>query len=513
MDHLQRFTTQVRNHQTFVLFSSNALLIGGWWVGSTVFKLDPMILLAVLITLGVALSIGLGFLSSNYITQPLKVVWQAVLHIAPDTANVPAPELKSARLGNELVTNLVSHVYQLATVVANVEKMPRKQSAELKANFVANSLPLPLVLLDKNQTIIFANKPLADYIQRTQAEIIGQNVYSVLDLSFSSSNRTFDAWLSDARANKPVDMNTWERVRLTLPDQKTVRQLDLAAYYNKNNPDGLETMLVLFDHTVSYSQDDQGLSFVALAVHELRTPVTLLRGYIEAFEEDLSDKLSPETADFMHKMKAAAQQLTTFINNILNVARIENDQLTLKLHEEVWANIVQAAVSDISIRARVQGIEVTTEIAPNLPTVGVDPVSIYEVINNLLDNAIKYSGKSKQIIVRSYLNQEGLVETSVQDFGVGVAANILPNMFDKFYRSYHNRTQVGGTGLGLYLAKALVEAQGGHIWVQSKEGEGSVFGFSVVPYANLAEEQKSGDNKDIVRNAHGWIKNHSLYRG
>ncbi|HZM63807.1 MAG TPA: ATP-binding protein, partial [Candidatus Saccharimonadales bacterium] len=84
---------------------------------------------------------------------------------------------------------------------------------------------------------------------------------------------------------------------------------------------------------------------------------------------------------------------------------------------------------------------------------------------------------------------------------------------EKFYRSHRSKEQVGGTGLGLYLSKAIVEAHGGHIWVQSKEGQGSVFGFTVVPYAQLAETSKAGDNKDIVRGAHGWIKNHSLYRG
>lgn len=512
MDNLQRFTTQVRNHQILVLFCGNVLLIGAWWLGSQIFHLDPPVLLLALVTTGILLSLGLSFLSTRYITQPLKTVWQAVLHIAPDTANMAAPELKNVKLGTELVTSLVSHVYQLATVVANIEKRPRKLSSELKANFVANSLPLPLMLLDKNQTVVFTNKAMADYLHRTIPEITGQNVYGVLDMAFSST-RTFDAWLNEAKINKPVDMNTWERVRMTLPDQKTTLQFDLAAYYNKNNPDGLETMIVLFDHTLSYSQDDQGLSFVALAVHELRTPVTLLRGYIEAFEEELSDKLSPEMVDFMHKMKAAAQQLTTFVNNILQVARIENDQLILKLHEETWNDIVQAAVSDISLRSKVQGIELTTDIAANLPTVGVDRVSIYEVLNNLIDNAIKYSGQSKRIIIKSYLTQDNMVETTVQDFGVGIAANVIPNMFDKFYRSYHNRSQVGGTGLGLYLAKTLVEGHGGHIWVQSKEGQGSVFGFTVHPYSQLADEQKSGDNKDIVRNAHGWIKNHSLYRG
>jgi len=248
-------------------------------------------------------------------------------------------------------------------------------------------------------------------------------------------------------------------------------------------------------------------------VHELRTPVTLMRGYIEAFEDELEGKLDPEMADFMHKMKASAQKLTTFVNNILNVARIESDQLTLKLHEEKWADIVAAAVSDMSLRARIAGIQILTEIPSNLPTVGVDRVSVYEVINNLVDNAIKYSGTGKKIIIKSYVGQDGMVETTVQDFGVGIPTGVVPSLFGKFYRSHRSKAQIGGTGLGLYLSKTIVEAHGGHIWVRSKEGQGSIFGFTVVPYTQLAEEQKTGDNKDIVRGAHGWIKNHSLYRG
>ncbi|HSX45996.1 MAG TPA: ATP-binding protein, partial [Candidatus Saccharimonadia bacterium] len=77
---------------------------------------------------------------------------------------------------------------------------------------------------------------------------------------------------------------------------------------------------------------------------------------------------------------------------------------------------------------------------------------------------------------------------------------------------HRNRAQIGGTGLGLYLSKAIIAAHGGNIWVRSKEGQGSVFGFSLVPYAKLAEKLKASGNNEIVRDAHGWIKNHSLYR-
>jgi two-component system, OmpR family, sensor histidine kinase VicK len=100
----------------------------------------------------------------------------------------------------------------------------------------------------------------------------------------------------------------------------------------------------------------------------------------------------------------------------------------------------------------------------------------------------------------------------VQDFGVGIPSSVMPNLFSKFYRDHRNRAQIGGTGLGLYLSKAIISAHGGNIWVQSKEGEGSTFGFTLMPYERLAEELKNSDNNEIVRGAHGWIKNHSLYR-
>ncbi|HEX3569123.1 MAG TPA: ATP-binding protein [Candidatus Saccharimonadales bacterium] len=511
MDHLQKFTSQVRSHVLTILFINNVCLLLAWWLGTYVLHLGEYWVIALLIGMALLLVVAVGSFSTDYLTRPLKLVWQAILHIAPDTANVPAPNLTHEHLGRELITSMVAHVYQLASVAEGIDSLNRKQRPDLHSDFIANSLPLPLIVLDKNETILFANDAMLKYIHRTGNDTIGQNVYSVLDLAFNNEH-TFDHWLHDAKANKPVATQRWERVRMTIDEKQTIL-FDMASYYNKNNPQGFETMIVLFDHTDQYSQDDQAMSFVALVVHELRTPLTLLRGYIEAFQEELQGKLDPELDGFMSKMSAASQQLATFVNNILNVARIENDQLELQLHEENWNDIVKAAVDDMSLRAEVRGIKLKLDVAPNLPTVGVDRVSIYEVITNLIDNAIKYSGSSKEIEVKAYLAQDGRVETAVQDFGVGVPAGAIDNLFDKFYRNHRNRSQIGGTGLGLYLSKAIVDAQGGQIWVRSKEGEGSTFGFTVLPYSHVTEAQKNGqDQEDIVRGAHGWIKNHSLYR-
>lgn len=496
---------------------NNIMIFAAWYLVRNIFFItDDVIIVCSMITAGIFGVCILPWFTAHYITEPTRLIWQGILHIAPDAVNTPAPNLKKRTIGHEMVANLVGHVYQLASVASEVDKLSANKPGDLAHNFVANYLPMPLLILDKSQNILFANKPMLDMMHHTKAEATGQSLYSVLDMSFNDSDgktETFDRWLDNAKATLPVGTKTWEHVRLNVAGAETTPQFDMAAYYNKSNPEGFETMLVFFDKTKAYANDDQDLGFVALAVHELRTPVTLLRGYIEVLEEEMEGKLDPETAEFVHKMKAAAQSLTAFINNMLNVARIENDQLQLKLHEDNWSDIVKAVVSDLSLRAKVVGIDIQADIAPGLPTAGVDRVSIYEVLANLLDNAIKYSskGNGKKVVVKAALNSEGLIETTIQDNGIGIPNSVLPSLFEKFYRSHRSKDQVGGTGLGLYLSKTIVEAHGGHIWVRSKEGTGTAFGFTVIPYAKLADEKKTGDNNNISRGAHGWIKNHSLY--
>jgi signal transduction histidine kinase len=506
VDFLTKFHHQVTLRLLLVLFLCNGLVIGAYVLTALVFETPVLITIVAMSGTAIIASVTSGLLLTGHLLQPVRALWQLILHISPSEHGVTAPKIDDLRIGRELVASLASQLYQLAHIV---EQQGSKQSNEY--GFTAVNLPLPLFVLDATDTIQFANASAADYLGQPADELRGKNVYMVLDMAFPSEN-TLDNWLKNVKENNATASESWERVRLNVLDNHPTRLFDLAAFYNRDNPNNQETMLVLFDHTKQYSQDDQAVSFIALSVHELRTPLTLLRGYIEAFEEELAGKLSPQMDDFMQKMSATAQQLTAFVNNILNVARVDDDQLELRLVEEDWQHIVESAITNISLRAKVRGITLETTIAPDLPKAGVDRLSIHEVINNLIDNAIKYSGDSKRIAVDVHLTNEGLIETTVQDWGVGIGTDIMPNLFTKFYRDHRNRAQIGGTGLGLYLSKAIISGHGGNIWVRSKPGEGSTFGFTVRPFEKLAEEQKNGDNKDIVRGAHGWIKNHSLYR-
>lgn len=512
MDNLQKLRRHAHLYLSGLFLLENAIIVGAGWALYSYGGLAVGPALLITLAIGVAITFVMSRVAVNFLTEPLKALWQAILHLSPAEQGVAAPKVESLKFGRELVAGLCAQVYQLTSVADNAAAEASKHASDIKHNFIAQNLPLPLIVLDESETIKFANEEAARYIGMKTPDMTGKNVYMLLDMSFPSAD-TFDTWLKTAKAGKATASMSWERVRLNVRDNHPTRLFDLAAYYNRGNPEGNATMLVLFDHTKGYSQDEQAVSFIALSVHELRTPLTLLRGYMEVFEDEIGSKLEdPELQSFMLKMRSQAEQLTDFVSNILNVARVDDDQLELYLQSGDWAATLESAVETMNLRAKVRQITLNCKVAENLPPVAVDQLSIREVISNLIDNAIKYSGNSKSIDITTQLNSDGLVETTVRDYGLGIPGSIMPNLFTKFYRDHRNRAQIGGTGLGLYLSKAIIDAHGGSIWVRSKEGQGSTFGFTLMPYDKLEEAKKQGGDRGITRSAHGWIKNHSLYR-
>jgi two-component system sensor histidine kinase VicK len=512
MDDLQRLRSQIRTVLLVLMAAGSLLAVGIAWGLQQYTGLDSTAVLGIGLAAAAAASIIVAVVATNRVLQPLQALWQVILHLNPAEQGTAAPKLEDLKAGRELVASLSAQVYQLASVANTAAAEATQQANDFKHNFIAQNLPLPLILLDAAETITFANNAAAAYVGIPAEDMTGKNVYMVLDMSFPNED-TFDTWLKDIKTKSATATMSWERVRLNVRDSRPMRLFDLAAYYNRDNPDRNETLLVLFDHTKQYSQDEQAVSFIALSVHELRTPLTLLRGYIEVFENEIGPTITdPDLKAFVLKMRSQSEQLTAYVNNILNVARIDDDQLELQLQSEDWPATLKSAIEMMSLRAKVRGIALHCRITRDLPPVGVDRLSIREVISNLIDNAIKYSGTSTVINIETHLNDEGLVETTVQDFGLGIPESVIPNLFTKFYRDHRNRAQIGGTGLGLYLSKAIVNAHGGNLWVRSREGQGSTFGFTLLPYDKLAEEKKLQGNKEIARTAHGWIKNHSLYR-
>ncbi len=511
MDHFHKLEQQVRTNIFLGIIGAGIPVLGGTWLAIELLELNTLTALAIACGILIASAGVLAFSLSAMALKPIKLLWQAILHIDPDHHGTPAPNLNNLKIGRELVTNLTLQIYQFASQQNSKDLVAHRKEISQAANIV-NHLPLPLFVFNKQLIVTNASNASLEYCKLESSQLFGVSLFDNLRLEFPSEH-TLEQWVEDCQNNKVTDTAYWERVHvLSKDDNSLIRQCDIAAYYNRDNPSGTEFIVTLFDRTERYNQDDQSLSFVALAVHELRTPLTMLRGYIEVFEEEIGPSLDTELQSFMLKMQASAKQLSSIVTNILNVARIDQNQLSFHLTEENWPEVLQGASADAEVLAGARGKTIEYDIQSDLPKVAVDRVSIYEVLTNLLENAVKYSGDSKRIIVSTSLDKEGNVQTTVQDFGQGIPTSGLPTLFEKFSRNHRTRSQVSGTGLGLYLTKAIITAHGGQVWASSKEGEGSTFGFTLIPYANLAQEIKDSANKEITRNAHGWIKNHSLYR-
>jgi signal transduction histidine kinase len=455
-----------------------------------------------------------AFVITKIALRPFTFVKQAIMHVSSSTSHMPAPDIDTLRTGRELITSLILTVYDMAssTHTSQPTYEQAQQAVVVSGENLLNDTPLPLFTLAVDDSVHFVNDAALGFLGldvTARAGLIGKNINDVLSMSFPNE-LTLESWLRDCREKVLKAGTTWERVRLVDPHGTPLKQFDLAASYSKAGGD-VESVIVLFDRTDTYATDDQEISFVAMAVHELRTPLTIMRGYIEVFEDELGPTLEPEMKDFMHKMNASAQQLTAFVSNILNVARVEENQLVLSLTKQDLGVLLKGAVADLELRAQVHKKHIELELPVDLPAVAVDRISLHEVINNLVDNAIKYSGNSEKIVV-SVKNLDEYVQVNVQDFGVGMPDSVVPKLFDKFYRSHRSKVQVGGTGLGLYLCKAIVVAHGGNIWVRTKEGEGSTFSFTLEKYNEAKHGAEAQGQDGIMRGAHGWIKNHSMYR-
>ncbi|NBU33281.1 PAS domain-containing sensor histidine kinase [bacterium] len=495
----------------FWLYSANAFVIIGLWLALAYYGVSSTISLAVMLSVLLVLLLLSSYWVVNFTMKPLAYVRQGILHVSSNTSRLSAPQVEELQFGRELATQLLGNVYTMAAQTTHTTRQQQATTEVAYDQTFLNALPTPVFTVTGSGVLHYINDAGLLFLGQpitARAELQNKNIYDVLNLTFPNE-ATYETWLQNARSKVLKATISWERVRLVDANNTPIKQFDMAASYSKAGGE-IESIITIFDHSDLYNKDDQEISFVAMAVHELRTPLTVMRGYIEVFEDELGPTLSPELKDFMHKMNASAQQLTAFVSNILNVARVEENQLLLTLQKHNLKEIMVSAVSDLQLRAAVHGKHIELSVPDTIPDVAVDRISLHEVINNLVDNAIKYSDKSDKIIISAH-TESGMVQIDVQDFGLGIPDSVVPKLFDKFYRSHRSKVQIGGTGLGLYLCKAIVTALGGNIWVHTKEGAGSTFSFTIEPYSE--DKHAAGASQDgIMRGAHGWIKNHSMYR-
>jgi signal transduction histidine kinase len=405
---------------------------------------------------------------------------------------------------------LLKLIYELAsgqTAPADAKTGESPSAGTIAKTDIASNLDhtaTGVVMLNSEGQIVYANKSAP--VHTDSADV------KVLDLIFDVDISLTD-WIAQRGDHDIHAERTWRRIADKITGEDGRRLFDVFVSYQRGSE--VETIVTLFDRTGEYQPEDDDLDFIAFAAHELRGPITVIRGYLDTLNDELIDVTGPDQKELFQRLIVSANRLSGYVNNILNASRFDRRHLKIHLNEMQIADIYDTIADDMQLRAISQQRMLTVQFPAGLPTVAADLNSISEVMGNLIDNAIKYSNDGGVIEVSAVVNGD-FIDVSVKDNGIGMPANVIQNLFHKFYRSHRSRETVSGTGIGLYISKAIVESNGGKISVQSVEGRGSTFTFSLPIYATVAEKlQKTGSNNQtfIERSSNGWIKNHGAFRG
>ena len=214
--------------------------------------------------------------------------------------------------------------------------------------------------------------------------------------------------------------------------------------------------------------------FVSDVSHELRTPLASIKGYTATVRSDKD--MDPNTREeFLKIVEEETDRLSRIIDDLLDLSRIESGRIKLKKENVNLVDVIKKSVETIEKQAEEKHLELKMRLPESIPCVIADSDKMTQVIINLLSNAIKYTQQGEVAI--SAQRKNGSVTVEVSDTGIGIAKEDIPNIFEKFQRIEKPGIEAKGTGLGLSIVKALVEAHGGEVFVESELGRGSRFGF------------------------------------
>lgn len=215
---------------------------------------------------------------------------------------------------------------------------------------------------------------------------------------------------------------------------------------------------------------------IANVTHELRTPLTSIKGYMEG----MIDGVLPAGPDTYQQIYQEADRLQRLVNDLQELSRVEAGAFKLECRPLVISELIQRSTAHLRPQFEEKSVTLTLNLPPNLPPVLADKDRLSQVLLNLVGNALQYTPAGETVSISAGVENQALL-VAISDTGIGIPAEHLPHLFNRFYRVDKSRSRAGGgSGIGLTIAKHLIEAHGGHIWVSSAgAGQGSTFSFSL----------------------------------
>ncbi len=218
---------------------------------------------------------------------------------------------------------------------------------------------------------------------------------------------------------------------------------------------------------------------VSIVSHQLKTPLSAIKGYLEVLLLGDLGKLNEGQKEYVGDVLENTNQMIELVKDILDVTKIEAGRMEFNPKPTNLTEVVEEVVKEFSFLAKAKNCKLSFELSDGLPLLNIDPIKVKEVVSNLIANAINYN-KRKGKVKTSLFKKRKNVVFCCKDTGVGITEKEKDKIFTKFYRSEKVMSMVtSGSGLGLFISKAIIEKSGGKMWFKSKLGKGSTFCFSL----------------------------------
>ena len=410
----------------------------------------------------------------NGVCVPLIVEKRDEENRVIDTNTIGVLHVFNKRYGNIFIeedVRLLERFARNATAVIQNAQMFREVVEEKEElEHIIESVYAGLLMVNKEGRIMQANASARE----------------MLGIQSKDISRLYFEIIEDAKAKEIIATalesgeETAGEVTLIRPDDDVERIYQVQTALVKGEDQSVMGAVAIFnDITDLRNIERMKTAFVSTVSHELRTPLTSIKGFISTLLADAEGYYDLETQrEFYTIIDMECDRLTRLISDLLNVSRIEAGRaLDLNPKPVDLYTLVEKVIS--VQRSYTHKHELKVDLAEGIPTIIADEDKIDQILTNLTNNAIKYSPKGGDVMITGSFS-DGFVTMSVSDQGMGIPKEHMGKVFDRFHRVDNRDTrQVGGTGIGLYLVKHLVEAHGGKIWIESEVGKGSSFIFTL----------------------------------